>query len=95
MSNTYTKAAFVLTMSVEDAELIRSAEQAADILDTTSEADDLQTAYERLGECFATVFPATDARPFDSFLALFDDPAFRISMPTSPSAAPTTRVIAR
>lgn len=76
MSNSYTKAAFVLTMSAEDASLIRAAEAAANILDTISEDDELKIAYDGLGERFATVFPPTEGRPFSSFLELFDDPAF-------------------
>ena len=76
MSNTYTKAAFTIRMSAADANLIQAAEKASDILDTTSQADELQTAYDALGDRFATVFPPKDGEPFASYLGLFDDPVF-------------------
>lgn len=76
MANSFTKAAFIVTMSGEDAELIRMADLAMDLLDTTSEPDELREAYANLGPRFATVFPPTDNAPFASFFEIFDDSAF-------------------
>jgi len=46
MSNTFTKAAFALLMSREDAALLREAEKAVDLLDTNGDDAELATAYE-------------------------------------------------
>jgi hypothetical protein len=73
MSNTFTKAAFTLLMSREDAGLLRVAQQAVDILDTNGDDADLAAAYDALGERFHAVFPAQGPHRFGSFLRLFDD----------------------
>ena len=52
MSNSFTKAAFALLMSREDAALLREAEKAVDLLDTNGEDADLAAAYETLDERF-------------------------------------------
>ena len=73
MSNTYTKAAFQLLMSREDAALLRTAQRAVDIIDTNSADADLAAAYDTLGERFHAVFPPEGPHRFGSFLRLFDD----------------------
>ena len=73
MSNTYTKAAFTLLMSREDATLLRTAQQAVDILDTNGDDADLAAGYDTLGDRFHAVFPAQGPHRFGSFLTLFDD----------------------
>jgi hypothetical protein len=76
MSNSFTKAAFALLMSREDAALLREAEKAVDLLDTNVEDADLAAAYETLDERFRAVFPPKGDSRFESFLELFDDRNF-------------------
>jgi hypothetical protein len=73
MSNTFTKAAFTLLMNRDDAGLLRTAQQAVDILDTNGDDADLAAGYDTLGERFHAVFPAQGPHRFGSFLKLFDD----------------------
>lgn len=92
MSNSYTKAAFTILMDRDDAALLRSAEQAVDILDTNGEDADLAAAYDTLDERFRTVFPPKGESRFESFLELFDDPHFpyldaRIEIEDNPDEA--------
>ena len=74
MSNSYTKAAFTILMSREDAALLRSAEAAVDILETNGEDAALAAAYDTLDERFRTIFPPKGESRFETFLELFDDP---------------------
>ena len=76
MSNSYTKAAFAVRMTVSDATVIDAAQRAVDILDTNSDDDELKAAYADLGPAFAAVFPPTGDNDFGSFLDIFDDSAF-------------------
>ena len=76
MSNSFTKAAFALLMSREDAALLREAEKAVDLLDTNGEDADLAAAYETLDERFRTLFPPKGDSRFEGFLELFDDRNF-------------------
>ena len=48
MSNSYTKAAFAVRMTVSDATVIDAAQRAVDILDTNSDDDELKAAYAGL-----------------------------------------------
>ncbi|MCE3519163.1 hypothetical protein LXJ58_30930, partial [Escherichia coli] len=73
MANTYTKAAFTLTMSHADAALLTIAEQAVDILDTNGDDADLAHEYDALDPAFHAVFPAKGPMKFESFLEIFDD----------------------
>jgi hypothetical protein len=76
MSNSFTKAAFALLMSREDAALLREAEKAADLLDTNGNDAELATAYETLDERFRAIFPPKGESNFDTFLDLFEDRDF-------------------
>ena len=49
MANTYTKAAFTLTVTIEEAAMLRAAEQAVDILDSNGDDADLALGYDSLG----------------------------------------------
>lgn len=73
MANSYTKAAFYLTVTSHEAEMLRLAERAVDILDTNGSNEDLAAEYDALPPAFHKVFPPTGASKFESFLALFDD----------------------
>jgi hypothetical protein len=76
MSNSYTKAAFALLMSRDDAAMLREAEKAVDLLDTNGEDAELAAAYDTLDARFRAVFPPEGESRFDSFLALFEDRNF-------------------
>lgn len=76
MSNSYTKAAFQLLMTPSDAAMLRTAQKALDILDTTGDDDDRRISFDGLGVDFMGLFPAKGADYFGSFVELFDDPAF-------------------
>ena len=79
MANSYVQAAFAVTMTLADAELIGKAEDALDILELHERGCDdpaLAAAFAALGDTFAAVFPPRDGRPFAGFLALFEDPDY-------------------
>ena len=76
MANNYLEAAFALVMSSHDADVIRAAMTATDILDTRGEDDELRRAFDELGPAFAAVFPPKGPSGFDGFVELFDDPDF-------------------
>ena len=73
MANTYTKAAFSLTVTAAEADVLRAAVKAVDILDTNGDDADLALAYDALGTAFHAAFPPKGACRFENFLALFDD----------------------
>lgn len=73
MSNTYTKAAFSILVTTAEADLLRLAERAVDLLDTVGVDEDLALAYDALGTAFHAAFPPLGASRFENFLALFDD----------------------
>lgn len=76
MANSYTKAAFHLLVSAEEAAMLRLAERAVDILDTNGADEDLALGYDSLGTAFRALFPPKGASMFESFLELFDDWSF-------------------
>lgn len=79
MANNYVQAAFTVTMTLADAELIGKAEEAIDILEQhDGDRNDpvLAAEFAELGEAFMAVFPPLDGEPFGSFLSIFDDPEF-------------------
>jgi hypothetical protein len=76
MSNTYVKAAFTITMSREDASIIRDAEKACDAISAPCDTADLTPVYNCLGYPFHNAFPSRDGNPFAAFFAIFDDPVY-------------------
>jgi hypothetical protein len=79
MSNNYTKASFILLVEPDEAELLRLALDASDMLDNgDDEALGRREAFDQLGPAFAATFPPTDDDPFGGFLALFDDADFPV-----------------
>lgn len=77
MSNSYTKASFVLEVTASEAVALRAAKDAAAIAadDTTDQAE-TERQYAALPEAFRLRFPPTDANPLSGFLAIFNDPSF-------------------
>jgi hypothetical protein len=77
MANSYTKAAFTLTVTAAEAALLNAAQCAAETLSFEEpEGDERRAAFAELGAGFAAAFPAGDDDPFAGFLALFDDAAY-------------------
>ena len=76
MANSYTKAAFALTVTAGEANMLRLAERAVDILDTNGADEDLALGYDSLGTAFHALFPPKGTSMFESFLDLFDDWSF-------------------
>ncbi|MGT2516933.1 hypothetical protein ACVOMT_24530 (plasmid) [Sphingomonas panni] len=89
MANSYTKAAFHLLVSAEEAAMLRLAERAVDILDTNGADEDLALGYDSLGTAFRALFPPKGASMFESFLELFDDWSFPTSIAGSTSTSRT------
>jgi len=73
MSNCYTNACFVLTVTAAEADLMREAIALADILDSNPEADDIAEYWRGLSGTFRTLFAPVDENPISGFLAIFPD----------------------
>jgi len=77
MSNSYTKAAFTLVVTVPEADLIRRVVDAVSLIgDPAVRLDALEAHYETIGDDFAGIFPRTELSPFDGLLELFPDAAY-------------------
>lgn len=76
MSNSYTKAAFSLVMSPNDAAMLRLVRKAINILDSLNddEDEDLKLSFDALGTAFHAFFPPKGPNDFGSFLEMFNDP---------------------
>lgn len=74
MSNSYTKVAFTLVVTVAEADLIRRVVDAVAMIgDPAVSLDALEAHYATIGDAFATRFPRTEFSPFDGLLDLFPD----------------------
>ena len=77
MSNSYTKAAFMLAVTAAEADLVRRVVDAVTLIgDPDVSLDALEAHYATIGDDFAAMFPRTDLSPFDGLLELFPDAAF-------------------
>ena len=77
MSNSYTKAAFDLTVTVAEADMLRRVIAAVERIDGTEAGSDVRDAhYASLGKDFADLFPRGDEDPFGGLLDLFEDPQY-------------------
>lgn len=77
MANNYLTSSFILEMTADDAEMVRLAQRASEIVEDPCISDtgrDLE--YADLGPRFAALFPPKEDDDFGSFLDLFDDPDF-------------------
>ena len=75
MSNSYTKAAFDLTVTVAEADMLRRVIAAVELIDGTEARSDVRDAhYASLGPDFAALFPRSDEDPFAGLLDLFEHP---------------------
>ena len=77
MSNSYTKAAFDLTVTVAEADMLRRVIATVELIDDTEAGIDVREAhYTSLGPDFAALFPRSDEDPFAGVLDLFEDPQY-------------------
>lgn len=77
MSNSYTKAAFTLVVTVPEADLVRRVVDAVSLIaDPAVRLDALEAHYATIGDDFADIFPRTELSPFDGLLELFPDAAY-------------------
>ncbi|WP_210358976.1 hypothetical protein [Sphingomonas beigongshangi] len=75
MSNSYIKAAFDLTVTIAEADMLRRVIAAVELIDEAGGAiEDRGAHWPSLGPDFATLFPRSDENPFAGLLDLFDDP---------------------
>lgn len=66
MSNSYTKAAFDLTVTVAEADMLRRVIATVELIDDTEAGIDVREAhYTSLGPDFAALFPRSDEDPFE------------------------------
>lgn len=64
MSNSYTKAAFDLTVTVAEADMLRRVIATVELIDDTEAGIDVREAhYTSLGPDFAALFPRSDEEP--------------------------------
>lgn len=73
MSTYYTKASFALTITANEAALVRLALRAGDVLRHTRDKAAIAAELAQLGPDFAAVFPGTEDDPAAGFLDIFDD----------------------
>lgn len=72
MFNSYTKAAFKLTVTVAEADMLRRVIAAVERIDGTEAGIDVRDAhYASLGPAFAALLPRSDEDPFAGLLDLF------------------------
>ena len=74
MANNYLSSSFILEMTAEDAEMVRLAQRASEIVEDFASDTPCELEYDNLGPRFAALFPPKDGDDFGSFLDLFDDP---------------------
>ncbi|MFL0418533.1 hypothetical protein ACH0CP_13170 [Sphingomonas sp. 179-I 2A4 NHS] len=74
MSNSYIKAAFGISVSLAEADLLRRVVGAIKLIgDAETSIDALEAHYRALGDDFVERFPRTLDSPFDGLLDLFPD----------------------
>lgn len=76
MANNYIHAAFAVTITASEAELIAAAETAIDAIEEDLQGEDRREAYNALGPAFADAFPPTSDDPFSGFMPIFPDKDF-------------------
>lgn len=76
MANNYIYAAFAVTITASEAELIAAAETAIDAMDEDLQGEDRREAYNALGPAFAEAFPPISDDPFSGFMPIFPDKDF-------------------
>ncbi|AOF98500.1 hypothetical protein [Sphingobium sp. RAC03] len=89
MSNSYTKAAFAITVTDAEAVILRLVVQAVDIVaDPNLTLSELESQFLTMGPDFAAIFPRTEDSPFDGLLDIFSDinhPSLDFDLDVGPS----------
>lgn len=73
MSNCYTNCCFALTLTRDEATLLRNAVTLAEFLEQGPEANRIAEFWLGLPETFRAAFPANDEDPISGFISLFPD----------------------
>lgn len=76
MANNYIQAAFAVTVTASEAQLIAGVETAIEAIDQDLLGEARQEAYDNLGPAFATVFPPIGDDPFSGLMPIFPDEDF-------------------
>jgi hypothetical protein len=96
MANNYIHAAFAVTITASEAELIAAAETAINAIEEDLQGEDRREAYEALGSAFADAFPPISDDPFSGFMPIFPDkdfPCFDATITIEDGQDHTTRVV--
>jgi hypothetical protein len=79
MANDYVQAAFIVSLTHDEAHILTEVIHAVEILDDLSEHPNrCAAAYAQFSADFQATFPPSQDNPFGSFLACFDDSNFII-----------------
>lgn len=73
MANNYIHAAFAVTVTASEAQLIAGVEAAIEAIDQDLPGEARQEAYDNLGLAFAAVFPPIGDDPFSGLMPIFPD----------------------
>lgn len=76
MANNYIHAAFAVTITASEAELIAAAETAINAIEEDLQGESRREAYEALGPAFADAFPPISEDPFSGFMPILPDKDF-------------------
>lgn len=76
MANNYIHAAFAVTVTASEAELIAAVETAIDAIEGDLQGEARREAYDALGPAFAEAFPPTSDDPFSGLMPIFPDEDF-------------------
>lgn len=76
MANNYIHAAFAVTVTASEAQLIASVEAAMAAIDQDLLGEARQEAYDNLGPAFAAAFPSIGDDPFSGLMPIFPDEDF-------------------
>jgi hypothetical protein len=76
MANNYIHAAFAVTVTASEAQLIAAVETAITAIEDDLQGDDRRAAYEALGSAFADAFPPISDDPFSGVMRIFPDKDF-------------------
>lgn len=76
MANNYLYAAFAVTVTVPEADLISAVEAAIEAIEDDLDAPERRAAFEALGPAFAAAFPPSSDDPFSGIMSIFPDAEF-------------------
>lgn len=83
MANNYVHAAFAVTVTASEAQLIAGVEAPIEAIDQDLLGEARQEAYDNLGPAFAAAFPPIGDDPFSGLMPIFPNKTSRAFMPRS------------